>query len=854
MVFCKIKYCCLLILFVQFAFSQTENNIYNALDTFVANPTISNLEKLSFLEKNLSLKAKTEPELLALVILNCNKAYYENQFGQINQAIKTYEKSWRIFEINNLKNYDIIEFCLKPLGNLYTKIGDYDSAENTIKQYFFIANQTNNQSQKIASILNLAIVYQSSGRTEASINLVLKTIKEEKLTATEKSLLWNNLATNYILNKEFEKAKIVLEKIIANVKNTPNNEAILSNVHRNLASIYLHNNDFISARLHFNKGKKYILKSKTTSSRDLIKCNLEETHLLLKEEKYAACKNKIHSILEQLLPNFDPKKDILPKKNTLYAETILLDVFDVLAIIKTNQKLYQEALATYELSIYVQELLQTQVLYENSKIINQVENNIRTEKCLAIYHSLFQKTKNKQYVEKAFLLSEKSKSSVLKNFIKKNAMLPIAQKKCIEQLQATTNTIVLEQQKQGKANISIINRNIIIQNKLMLQLKEIQDNNFSVENLKITDLYEKLETDKTNLITYFSGEEKLYCFKIIDNKLQMLVLEKGNQIDAFLNYFVNSDAISDDVSGFTKSSFNLFRYLELKSISKRKNVIIIPDGKLNFIPFDALLTAETKSQNFASLPYFIKQNTISYANSVSFYMEKSSQNKSKNTVLGVFPVFKNTIESLPYSQDELKAIKEHFEGTFLENNKATFANFEKKSNQYSILHLSTHATSGDIFEPATIRFFDKEVMYSELYSLKINPDLVVLSACETGIGKWYKNEGSMSVARGFQQAGAQNLLFSLWKVNDFTTSKLMTNFYSNLKNHKAFSENIHMAKLDFLADSSISNLKKSPYYWAPFVYYGSVEEVSSNDYWVWACVFFGLFLLTFSIIKYRKVF
>jgi CHAT domain-containing protein len=54
-----------------------------------------------------------------------------------------------------------------------------------------------------------------------------------------------------------------------------------------------------------------------------------------------------------------------------------------------------------------------------------------------------------------------------------------------------------------------------------------------------------------------------------------------------------------------------------------------------------------------------------------------------------------------------------------------------------------------------------------LYTLNINPDLVVLSACETGIGKLYKSEGAMSIARGFQFAGAQNLLFSLWKVNDY---------------------------------------------------------------------------------------
>ena len=60
------------------------------------------------------------------MVLNCNKAYYENQFGQTEKAISSYEKAWQIYQKNKLADYDIIEFCLKPLGNLYTVLGDYE--------------------------------------------------------------------------------------------------------------------------------------------------------------------------------------------------------------------------------------------------------------------------------------------------------------------------------------------------------------------------------------------------------------------------------------------------------------------------------------------------------------------------------------------------------------------------------------------------------------------------------------------------------------------------------------------------------------------------------------------------------
>ena len=146
------------------------------------------------------------------------------------------------------------------------------------------------------------------------------------------------------------------------------------------------------------------------------------------------------------------------------------------------------------------------------------------------------------------------------------------------------------------------------------------------------------------------------------------------------------------------------------------------------------------------------------------------------------------------------------------------------------------------------------MLYTELYNLNINPDLVVLSACETGIGTWYKGEGSMSVARGFQFAGAQNLLFSLWKVNDYTTSVLMGKFYKNVKNGDSYFDANHNAKLSFLSDFTIPSAKKSPYYWSAFVYYGTMENKPSTHYLLLIYIIGGIIglLLFIKFFFYRK--
>ena len=121
-----------------------------------------------------------------MVVLNCNIAFYQNKFGKTNQAISSYEKAWQIYQKNNPdtsgQDYDIIEYCLKPLGNLYTILGDYDNAENTIKQYYFIAEKEKNSQPTKNSCYSQFIECVSKFRKSAlAIDLLEKTIKTEQL-------------------------------------------------------------------------------------------------------------------------------------------------------------------------------------------------------------------------------------------------------------------------------------------------------------------------------------------------------------------------------------------------------------------------------------------------------------------------------------------------------------------------------------------------------------------------------------------------------------------------------------------------------------------------------------------------
>ncbi|KOP38688.1 MULTISPECIES: CHAT domain-containing protein [unclassified Flavobacterium] len=853
-----------------------EDKIYNAVDSFVAHPSAKALQNLNASETDFwrNPKPKTKDEFLAIVVLNCNKAYYENQFGQTQNAISSYEKAWQIYQKYKLSNYDIIEFCLKPLGNLYTVLGDYDSAENTIKQYFFIVNTSKNypdaQKQKFAAILNLSNVYQSSGKISLAIELLENTLKTEQLSNLQKGILWNNLGNNYLLDSQ-KRVWIVksppdiesaFKSSIKYLQNEKNQSETLSNAYRNLASMNRQWQRYETANSYLKKAEKLFLETPDIQPRKIAKLYYEKALLLFAEHKYDECSKQINSIFEILIPNYKSKSN-LPNETELYAETVLIDALDLQAEIFIRQTQPKKALDAFHLSFHIEDILMNVVFYENSKIISQLRSRNRTEKCISIYDLLYQKENNIKYLEEAFQLAERSKSGILQRYRSNIKNASNEEKHLLQELQNLNNAILKEQQKADSANILEINRLIKKQNELMISLKKIQTENpdYIPENCNIKSLLSQLENDKAVMVYYFMGSEILYYFTLQNKQIHLNHIYITDtaipQIGAFIDYFNNSNTILNNISGYNKNGYAVYKMLKLPLNKVYKNLIIVPDGILNFLPFEALITQESKTTNFAKMHYLLNDFKIAYNTSANIYLNSKPVSKSEKTVLGVFPVFEKTAFELSYSKKELESIRSNFSGKYLENSNASFSNFKNNASHYSVLHLSTHASSGNIETPASIKFYDQEILYSELYNLHINPDLVVLSACETGIGKLYKAEGAMSIARGFQFAGAQNLLFSLWKVNDFTTSVFMSDFYKNIKNDVSYFEANSNAKLEYLNDKSIPNAKKSPYYWSSFVYYGSIsaEEKSGNYiyYVISFLIVIGLFLI-FNPYRKWKIF
>ena len=117
-----------------FVFSQQlEEEIYSATVSFIENQNQASFQILNEKAKIVQTQVSTKGEQLAFVFLQCNKAYYLKNKSSFNKAIIAYEDAWKRYSKYQLSGYDIIEFCLKPLGELYTVSKDYANAENTMR-------------------------------------------------------------------------------------------------------------------------------------------------------------------------------------------------------------------------------------------------------------------------------------------------------------------------------------------------------------------------------------------------------------------------------------------------------------------------------------------------------------------------------------------------------------------------------------------------------------------------------------------------------------------------------------------------------------------------------------------------
>jgi CHAT domain-containing protein len=263
---------------------------------------------------------------------------------------------------------------------------------------------------------------------------------------------------------------------------------------------------------------------------------------------------------------------------------------------------------------------------------------------------------------------------------------------------------------------------------------------------------------------------------------------------------------------YAKASYELYKDLLepfLKEVpSNIHRLIICPDGNLQNIAWDALVSDTLHVESYKSLSYLLKSYTISTVLSPAHL--KKVVNKTDKTFIGISPDFSISkhLTEIPFSRDLVNAKAEKYSGQF-------FQSLPTEKVSTSILHIATHIKIDSLHPFNSVIFMDEDdtLTMESLINFPLKPRLAILNCCSSGIGTTLYTEGAISFTRTFYRLGAESVLMTLWDVDDKTSSSILEQFYEQLDDGEDLASSLHHAKLEFINSQETDELA-NPYYWA----------------------------------------
>lgn len=529
---------------------------------------------------------------------------------------------------------------------------------------------------------------------------------------------------------------------------------------------------------------------------------------------------------------------------------------------------------------------------DESKILLTELEQSTFHKLIEASYQAYTSTNDFRYFEFAFNSAERTKSSSVfdklsMEFAMENSLIPDSLVQKESELNTTISNLSEElHQKESSevidtARVREIKTAIFKKNRERDSLYQFMEVNYpdfyqmkySPSKLTVKNIQERLETDEIILEYVYAPEEEriiLYCFLISNEKVkfhkQYLELEFDRSLDEVFHFMSDPEYFNTtqvESKNYCKQAHYLYSNLvePHKETVANRRLLIIPDGKLNYLAFEGLISELpdiTQNIQFNKLAYLIKDYNINYSNSANIlFSDRKANRKRKNEVLAFAPeynqdsvTFSNrdyVLFALPGVQKEVDLIADEVETTVFRGREASESNFRKNIEEYDILHLAMHAFINDSLPAFSSFAFSQEglnkdsltlkddgwLKTSDIYNLKLNSRLAVLSACNTGGGRLQTGEGLMSLARGFFYAGCPSLVMSLWEVEDQSGTAIMSAFYKNLKRGKTKDEALRQAKLEYLKNSN--SRRAHPHYWLGYISMGDNSPVyKSYDYYFFA--------------------
>lgn len=854
-----------------------------------------------------------------------------NHLGLVHSVQSEFDKAAQIWEEGlkyAVKVPDDRYFERSMIGNLgylYLKTGQLDKAAPRIERSLQMGREMEDRRAQSIDLSNLGDIEFIRGNLREATRLYLESARLKEEIGANRVLIdsYYGIALCYDAMNDFHNAEYYYQKGIDVIENRLAGKfQPHSHLYQGFAKHWLRRGEYAKARRYIGKAIEGFEALKNRA--DLVMGYLTLGELYLKEKKYTDAIGIIQSALDLAREiNSLHLASVYLQLGEGYYELREKDsaLANLELAIRTSRDLNETEIA-WQAHHYLSRLHYSngrirRAIHHSRQAIDLIEqlrgytlspasgSAFLADKTSVYQHYFdilfrqYQEHHEKEIVENLFALSAQTRSRALLDNLKSGMKTFFSQQKESADLQnleaqmVAINRLIREELLKPKK----IQRNELIrswrQQLASLQRQyDLHTTRFAASSpefsamlgvnhtTSIAQLQGLLNPDAA-FISYYVSSEEVFAFVITPNGVQVKNLPISvnalwQEITALRKPFQD---FKDGRIDFLRLSFDaklsqsLYRRLIaplLPDLNGITNLVIVPDGALNYLPFEMLIAGrEAAGQSdilfgeYAQYRFMIEDFTISYLPSTALY-PFLSRGKSIEAQ-GALLAFGNPIPSeqltdpqsrsempqlavnappaglrlmamtpLPGASLEVQGISNFFDSKEvlgLTGDAASETLYKERAGRFRYIHFATHGyvdEQNPNFSALLLNPGSKEedgFLYThEIYAHPLHAELVSLSACETGLGKLQQGEGLISFVQAFFAAGAQNVMASLWSVEE-STYPLMISFYKFLREGNGKAEALRRAKLEFIDKQSsykggATYTNRHPFLWAPFVLYG----------------------------------
>ncbi|MEQ8702971.1 MAG: CHAT domain-containing tetratricopeptide repeat protein [Phaeodactylibacter sp.] len=810
-------------------------------------------------------KPKIPTEMEALLWVEVNRGFHRFQLGRVTGAVRAYERALGLYEAHRFEGFEALDYLYLPLGAHYTRLGDNEKAR-TLYEEAIAAFSNEADAGTLAGLYNnIGLTYWNAGLQGGAIAAYEKGLALEGLPPEQAGLLYLSAGRSYRALEQQEQAMVFAEKALSMLEPLQQSGHPPEGLQDYLSGAYLLKGQLMStseagltALPILEKARSYALEARSTRyHRTIAKVEVAIGEAWLRAQQPGQALEAYHAALCSLFPNL-PEADAfaLPDTAQLYGENTIYEALAGKANAWWRQyrksrdlNLLEAALQSHQLASRAEWQLRQWLQYESSKITLLSQSRSRVGRAIEVARELYERTGDEQYLHTAWAFSGQVKAAVLLDAVRRNHRTSPSGQALRQQLAYFERQLLLHPQHDN--HLAWLKERDDLQEKLQAAFAESGQNGSWARTLAYrSGAVEAAAKHSAVVVEYFVGDRTVEIFAQMPGQEAVWVQlpdasHLQNKVVAF-QQLVQSRQALENSGAYPELAFALYESLLGTILEKVPGrLLIVPDAWLSALPFEALYTQPGDSR-WSTAPFLVQQTDLHYAFSLRVLEQQQQLHvRAPEGLLHFSPRFAAGERGLPPLLSSGTEIPASWKKTTYTGPNADWAQLQQYAGQYRILHLSTHGTAADSLP--RIECYDRAAYLPDIYALPLNAELVVLSACETGLGTFEEGEGVMSLSRAFTYAGSRGLVASLWAINESATGHLLSQMYGYLEEGRNKGLALAQAKRAYLADGQVPAFRKSPYYWAGMVYVGEAgalqyppEKRLAYRYGVWG----GLGLLT----------